>query len=107
VTRLKDEMSFPTRAHAPSRALLSAISRTTATPTFRRAAASQQRWESTEKKQPQEYGRSFKGQLYESTAARLQREREERQRFAKQRNESAGGRNAAMTFGMQSIARLI
>lgn len=97
-------MSLPARAHAPSRALLSALTRrnaaaAAAAPTLRGAATSQRRWESTEQRQPEQHGRSFKGQLYESTTARLQKEREDRKRFAKQRNESAGGRNAAMTFG--------
>ena len=43
--------------------------------------------------------RSFKGQLYESTAQRLQRERVEQARFAKLRGEGGAGRNAAATFG--------
>ena len=43
--------------------------------------------------------KDFKGQLYESTAQRLQRERAEQRRFAKERGESSGGRNAAITFG--------
>lgn len=47
----------------------------------------------------QEEERSFKGQLYESTSQRLQRERAEQRRFAKERGESSGGRNAAITFG--------
>lgn len=47
-------------------------------------------------------GRSFKGQLYESTGARLVKERADRERFAKERNESAGGRTGALTFGMVS-----
>lgn len=97
------KMSLPARARAPSRALLSSLARTNAVAAapVHRAAASQRRWDSTEQKQPaQQDGRSFKGQLYESTTARLQKEREERKRFAKQRNESAGGKNAALTFGM-------
>lgn len=92
-------MALPQRAHAPSKALLSALARRNGAPTLRRVTFSQRRWESTEQKQPEENERSFKGQLYESTAARLERERAERQRFAKLRNESAGGRNAAITFG--------
>ena len=44
--------------------------------------------------------KSFKGQLYESTALRLQRERAEQARFAKARGESSRGRNAAVTFGL-------
>ena len=43
--------------------------------------------------------KSFKGQLYESTAQRLERERAEQRRFAKERGESSGGRTAATTFG--------
>jgi D-lactate dehydrogenase (cytochrome) len=43
--------------------------------------------------------RSFKGQLYESVAQRLARERAEQRRFAEARGESGGGRMAAMTFG--------
>ncbi|MCJ1480529.1 D-lactate ferricytochrome c oxidoreductase [Schaereria dolodes] len=42
--------------------------------------------------------KSFKGQLYESTAQRLERERAEQRRFAKERGESSGGRTAATTF---------
>ncbi|KAI9824631.1 MAG: D-lactate ferricytochrome c oxidoreductase [Thelocarpon impressellum] len=42
-------------------------------------------------------GKSFKGQLYDSTAQRLQRERAEQQRFARERGGSQG-RNAAITF---------
>jgi D-lactate dehydrogenase (cytochrome) len=99
-------MSFPQRAHAPSRAFLSALSRTVAAPTLRPAAASQRRWESTTEKQPAQE-RSFKGQLYESTSARLQKEREDQQRFAKQRNEGANGRNAALTFGTSQFASSI
>lgn len=42
---------------------------------------------------------SFRGQLYESTAQRLQRERAEQEKFAKERGESSGGRSLAITFG--------
>ena len=41
----------------------------------------------------------FVGQLYESTAERVQRERAEQERFAKHRNESKRGRSAALTTG--------
>ncbi|KAL9012230.1 MAG: hypothetical protein Q9173_002998 [Seirophora scorigena] len=41
--------------------------------------------------------KSFHGQLYESTAERVQRERAEQERFARLRNESGRGRNAAVT----------
>jgi hypothetical protein len=58
----------------------------------------QRRWESTTKAPP-EKTRSFKGQLYDSTAARAERERQERLRFARERGEETGGRNAALTFG--------
>ncbi|KAI9753961.1 MAG: hypothetical protein M4579_004921 [Chaenotheca gracillima] len=43
-------------------------------------------------------GKSFKGQLHESITQRLERERAEQQRFANQRMQSSGGRNAAITF---------
>lgn len=42
--------------------------------------------------------KSFRGQLYESTAQRLEREREEQRRFARERGANSGGRNAAITF---------
>ncbi|KAG6991291.1 proline dehydrogenase [Physcia stellaris] len=38
---------------------------------------------------------SFRGQLYESTQRRLEKERLEQQRFAKERGEAGGGRTAA------------
>lgn len=48
--------------------------------------------------------KSFKGQLYESTSARLARERVERERFSRERSGGTGrsgtGRNSAITFGM-------
>lgn len=47
--------------------------------------------------------KDFKGQLYESTFERLQRERAEQRRFAKERAESSGGRNAALTFGKRFL----
>ena len=50
----------------------------------------------------QEEGRSFKGQLYESTAQRLQRERAEQARFAKQRELGSGGKSASLLFGMDT-----
>ena len=50
-----------------------------------------------------DFKKDFKGQLYESTAQRLQRERVEQRRFAKERGESSGGRNAAVTFGKLSL----
>ncbi|KAI9719393.1 MAG: hypothetical protein M1812_003464 [Candelaria pacifica] len=43
-------------------------------------------------------GKSFLGQLYESTSQRLDRERAQQRRFAQQRGESSGGRTAATTF---------
>ncbi|KAI9705910.1 MAG: D-lactate ferricytochrome c oxidoreductase [Candelina mexicana] len=42
--------------------------------------------------------KSFRGQLYESTAQRIERERAEQRRFAQRRGESSGGRYAAITF---------
>jgi D-lactate dehydrogenase (cytochrome) len=97
-------MSFAKRA--PSRALLSHFCASPVPPYLRTAASRQIRWESTEKK-PAELGRSFKGQLYESTSARLEKERNERARFARERNEGAGGRNMALTFGVPPICRPI
>ncbi|MCJ1379227.1 D-lactate ferricytochrome c oxidoreductase [Xylographa soralifera] len=48
--------------------------------------------------------RSFKGQLYESVASRLERERAEQRRFAKERGESSAGGNAAKTFVLLTTA---
>ena len=91
-------MAFPTRA--PSRALSSLTKSCSLTsPSVRATAARQLRFTSTERK-PSDEGRSFKGQLYNSTAERLAKERAEQQRFAKERNEGAGGRNAALTFSI-------
>jgi hypothetical protein len=42
---------------------------------------------------------AFKSQLYDSTAARTAKEREDRERHANERQEYAGGRNLATTFG--------
>jgi hypothetical protein len=50
---------------------------------------------------------SFKGQLYASTADRLEREREERRKYSRERGESRGGRSAALTFGMTSASKLL
>ena len=49
--------------------------------------------------------KDFKGQLFESTTQRLQRERAEQRRFAKERGEHSGGRNAAITFGIRFLHR--
>jgi D-lactate dehydrogenase (cytochrome) len=43
---------------------------------------------------------SFKSQLYESTQQRLKRERAEQERFAQYQPQSAGGRYAALMFGV-------
>jgi len=85
---------------APSRALLASLRRSA--PCLRRPAASQIRCESTEQKpaQPQQDGKSFRGQLYNSTAMRLQREKADRERFSQARNESSGGKSLALTFGI-------
>jgi hypothetical protein len=96
---LSSAMSFPKRA--PSRALLSHLCRSpipAPSPCLRSIASRQIRHESTENK-PAGEGRSFKGQLYESTAARLARERVERARFSRDRKEPSGARNIALTFG--------
>ena len=42
---------------------------------------------------------SFRGQLYESTARRIKREREAEARFANMQPPTAFARNAAFTFG--------
>ncbi|CZR69824.1 probable D-lactate dehydrogenase (cytochrome) [Phialocephala subalpina] len=87
---------------APSRALLSALrnsssrASTSKVPCLR-TTGRQLRWESTEQR-PAGEGKSFKGQLYESTAVRLARERQEQERFSKVRNEGSGGKNAALSF---------
>ena len=49
-----------------------------------------------------EEGKSFKGQLYESTAERLHKERAEQMRFAQQRRQGQGwvAGGAALTVGM-------
>lgn len=44
--------------------------------------------------------KSFRGQLYESTAQRLERERAEQRRFANERGADRGGRTSALTFGL-------
>src|SRR5690348_12836809 len=102
-------MSLPKRASAPSRALLSALRRPCTSPYLQRTSIrtsdigviGQQRWESTEgHPQPRGDGKSFRGQLYSSTAMRLQREKAERERFSNQRNEKSGGKSLALTFGM-------
>ncbi|KAI9047436.1 hypothetical protein LZ554_008155 [Drepanopeziza brunnea f. sp. 'monogermtubi'] len=98
------------RAVAPSRAPLVALRRPAQAHCLRVAG---RRWESTERPSPEQLaegnlhgqGRpSFKGQLYESAAGRLERERAEQARFQKQRNEGAGGRNSALTFVIISTA---
>ncbi|TVY71169.1 D-lactate dehydrogenase [cytochrome] [Lachnellula suecica] len=88
-------MSLSTR-RAPSKALLASLRKSTAAPCLR--TTQQIRWESIEQKPPPQDGKSFRGQLYNSTAMRLQREKADRERFSKARNESAGGRSLALTF---------
>ena len=46
---------------------------------------------------------SFRGQLYESTQRRLEKERQEQQRFARERGEVGSGRAAATLVGNFSI----
>jgi D-lactate dehydrogenase (cytochrome) len=90
-------MSF-TKARL-SRATVSGLLRNSFAPPCRQMALRiYKRCESTTKVPP-ENTRSFKGQLYDSTAARAERERQERLRFARERGEERGGRNAAITFG--------
>lgn len=54
--------------------------------------------------QTQKNERSFKGQLYDSVAQRLDRERAEQMRFLKARGEGGGGRSIALTFVLLSTA---
>jgi D-lactate dehydrogenase (cytochrome) len=87
----------------PSRAITRSWRRTTIVPSCLQVSQwTQYRPESTNKSS-REQGSSFKGQLYDSTAARLEREREERARFSRERDEGSGGRSAALTFGAFSI----
>jgi hypothetical protein len=106
--RIMNTMPFPKRS--PSRALLNTLLiLPSKAPGFRIATYRQTRFESTKPPTPEE-GRSFKGQLYESTSNRLQKERIERARFAKERNEGASGRNWSITFGispLHSVPRII
>lgn len=90
---------------APSRALLAGLpkSKSSIAPRLRIFPSRQIRHESTEQKPPEE-GRTFKGQLYESTASRLQKERVERARYAKERDEGATGRNWSFTFVVLATA---
>ncbi|TAQ86200.1 hypothetical protein B7494_g5491 [Chlorociboria aeruginascens] len=65
------------------------------------------RWLSTEKEpavERPEQTRSFQGQLYKSTALRLQRERTERERFSKARYTTSSGRNSSLTIVIISVA---
>lgn len=98
-------MVFPSRA--PSRALLATLRQNASIAPILRArpACRQIRCESTQKNPApnEEGGKSFKGQLYESAAVRLERERAERARFSRERNEGAGGRNTALTFGISIV----
>ncbi|KAG4035137.1 hypothetical protein MFRU_002g04810 [Monilinia fructicola] len=94
-------MSFPRRV--PSAALLSSLRASSSQTRFcLRSSATRVRYASTEQN-PGE-GRSFKGQLYESTQARLIKERAEREQYSKNRNESSGGKNSALTFVIISVA---
>ncbi|KAK5630658.1 hypothetical protein RRF57_006373 [Xylaria bambusicola] len=55
---------------------------------------------SSSKKDPSEP--SFQGQMLESISSRIARERAEREKFARQRLESAGTRRWATTFGTKT-----
>ncbi|ORY57734.1 D-lactate dehydrogenase mitochondrial precursor [Pseudomassariella vexata] len=55
------------------------------------------RWYASEKKEASS-GSSFQGQMLESISSRIQRERKEREKFAKQRENSASSRRWATTF---------
>lgn len=91
-------MSFTKRI--PSSALNALRPSAATTPCLRRVVGRQIRWESTEKVEKKGHGKSFSGQLYSSTALRLQREKADRERFSELRNEAGGGKGLAMSFGM-------
>lgn len=61
------------------------------------------RYSSTENNKPKSSGPSFKGQLTHSIMKRLQRERADLERMARQRPESKLARNFSLTFGRQPI----
>jgi D-lactate dehydrogenase (cytochrome) len=48
-------------------------------------------------------GPSFQGQLMESITSRIQRERQEREKFAQDREKVSGARNWAVTFSKFSL----
>lgn len=98
IKRATSTMPLPRRN--PSRALFTSLTKSSS-PTIRIAGV---RHESTQPPPTPDEGRSFKGQLYESTSTRLQKERVERARFAKERNESAAGRNWSVTFGIYFLS---
>lgn len=75
---------------APSRVARSTVT-TTTTGTQCTAAS---RSYATDNNKP-----SFQGQMLESVSSRIAREKEERERFARQRVETAGTRRWATTFG--------
>lgn len=65
-------------------------------PPPRCTAAAAIRWASTEP--PQNDGSSFKGQMMESIAARMIREKAERERAARERQQSSASRNWTVSF---------
>ncbi|KAB5549710.1 hypothetical protein GE09DRAFT_181680 [Coniochaeta sp. 2T2.1] len=67
------------------------------------APAAAGRWASTEQP-PQQDGSSFKGQMMESIAARMQREKAERERAARMRQQSSGSRNWTVSFMLLTTA---
>ncbi|KAL9626967.1 MAG: hypothetical protein Q9204_006903 [Flavoplaca sp. TL-2023a] len=87
----------------PSIALLRSLNRIPSPPQcLRRTALRHQRPLHTSRilaKEPQ----SFHGQLYESTAERVKKERAEQQRFAEARGENTKGRSAAVTAGNVNV----
>ena len=84
-------------SHLSRRALgrqLSSPLRNTSSSTSRWAAAGR-RWYAADSKEPER--ESFKGQLYQSTHERVQRERADQERFAKQRDEEKASQSS---FGL-------
>jgi len=92
---------------APSTAALARAARPSSR-SIRVASSSQKRWLSTEKEPAEKgptgpsHGKSFQGQLWESTAARMQRQKAERAKFTHE-STSPTGRNSALAFGIEII----
>jgi hypothetical protein len=100
---LSGPIQMPLPRREPSRVVLSHLTGPRA-PNFRRSVFRQQvRCDSNKadsEANNELSGKSFKGQLYESTATRLQRERAEQARFSQSRKEGIGAWGLPVSFGM-------